>query len=87
MCFRKKAKNGIIYKVRYFFMKKVEIYTEYIKLEQMLKIADIVSTGGEAKLFLLTNDIYVNDEVENRRGRKLYKGDIVKVNGNLYQIC
>lgn len=68
-------------------MKKVEIYTEYIKLEQMLKIADIVSTGGEAKLFLLTNDIYVNDEVENRRGRKLYKGDIVKVNGNLYQIC
>lgn len=69
------------------FMKKVEIYTEYIKLEQMLKIADIVSTGGEAKLFLLTNDIYVNDEVENRRGRKLYKGDVVKVNNNLYQIC
>ena len=68
------------------FMKKVEIYTEYIKLEQMLKIADIVSTGGEAKLFLLTNDIYVNDEVENRRGRKLYKGDVVKVNNNLYQI-
>ena len=69
------------------FMKKVEIYTEYIKLEQMLKIADIVSTGGEAKLFLLTTDIYVNDEVENRRGRKLYKGDVVKVNNNLYQIC
>ena len=69
------------------FMKKVEIYTEYIKLEQMLKIADIVSTGGEPKLFLLTNDIYVNDEVENRRGRKLYKGDVVKVNNNLYQIC
>lgn len=69
------------------FMKKVEIYTEYIKLEQMLKIADIVSTGGEAKLFLLTNDIYVNDEVENRRGRKLYKGDVVKVNNNIYQIC
>ena len=69
------------------FMKKVEIYTEYIKLEQMLKIAEIVSTGGEAKLFLLTNDIYVNDEVENRRGRKLYKGDVVKVNNNLYQIC
>ena len=69
------------------FMKKVEIYTEYIKLEQMLKIADIVSTGGEAKLFLLTNDIYVNDEVENRRGRKLYKGDVVKVKNNLYQIC
>ena len=68
-------------------MKKVEIYTEYIKLEQFLKLADVVSTGGEAKLFLLTNDIFVNDEVENRRGRKLYKGDVVKVNNSLYQVC
>ena len=42
-------------------MKKVEIYTEYIKLEQFLKLADVVSTGGEAKLFLLTNEIFVND--------------------------
>ena len=49
-------------------MQKVEIYTEYIKLEQFLKIADIVSTGGEAKMFLLTNEIMVNGEYENRRG-------------------
>lgn len=68
-------------------MKKVEIYTENIKLEQFLKLADVVSTGGEAKLFLLTNEIFVNDEVENRRGRKLYKGDVVKVNNSLYQVC
>lgn len=68
-------------------MKKVEIYTEYIKLEQFLKLADVVSTGGEAKLFLLTNEIFVNDEVENRRGRKLYKGDVVNVNNSLYQVC
>ena len=68
-------------------MQKVEIYTEYIKLEQFLKIADIVSTGGEAKMFLLTNEIMVNGEYENRRGRKLYKGDKVTVNFNQYQIC
>ena len=68
-------------------MQKVEIYTEYIKLEQFLKIADIVSTGGEAKMFLLTNEIMVNGEYENRRGRKLYKGDKVTVNYNQYQIC
>ena len=67
-------------------MQKVEIYTEYIKLEQFLKIADIVSTGGEAKMFLLTNEIMVNGEYENRRGRKLYKGDKVTVNSNQYQI-
>ncbi|MBS7353321.1 MAG: S4 domain-containing protein YaaA, partial [Erysipelotrichaceae bacterium] len=65
-------------------MQKVEIYTEYIKLEQFLKIADIVSTGGEAKMFLLTNEIMVNGEYENRRGRKLYKGDKVTVNSNQY---
>lgn len=68
-------------------MQKVEIYTEYIKLEQFLKIADIVSTGGEAKMFLLTNEIMVNGEYENRRGRKLYKGYKVTVNSNQYQIC
>ena len=68
-------------------MQKVEIYTEYIKLEQFLKIADIVSTGGEAKMFLLTNEIMVNGEYENRRGRKLYKGDKVTVNSNQYHIC
>ena len=68
-------------------MQKVEIYTEYIKLEQFLKIADIVSTGGEAKMFLLTNEIMVNGEYENRRGRKLYKGDKVTVNSNQYRIC
>ena len=68
-------------------MQKVEIYTEYIKLEQFLKIADIVSTGGEAKMFLLTNEIMVNGEYENRRGRKLYNGDKVTVNSNQYQIC
>ena len=68
-------------------MQKVEIYTKYIKLEQFLKIADIVSTGGEAKMFLLTNEIMVNGEYENRRGRKLYKGDKVTVNSNQYQIC
>ena len=68
-------------------MQKVEIYTEYIKLEQFLKIADIVSTGGEAKMFLLTNEIMVNGEYENRRGRKLYKGAKVTVNSNQSQIC
>ena len=45
------------------------------KLEQLLKIADLVSSGGEAKSFLLTKDVYINGEKDNRRGRKLYKND------------
>lgn len=54
---------------------------EYIKLEQFLKMANIVSTGGEAKYYLMENKVLVNGEEENRRGRKLYPGDIVVVDG------
>lgn len=54
---------------------------EYIKLEQLLKACDIVSSGGYVKEYLATNDVYVNDEIETRRGRKVRAGDIVKVEG------
>lgn len=67
-------------------MKKVNINTEYIKLEQFLKLADIVGSGGEAKYFIAENEIFVNDEKEERRGRKLRNGDIVKVKNNIYTI-
>ncbi len=65
----------------------VEITTDYLKLEQLLKIADIVSSGGEAKLFLQENEILVNGEEEHRRGRKLYPGDLITIDGKVYKIC
>ncbi len=65
----------------------VEITTDYLKLEQLLKIADIVSSGGEAKLFLQENEILVNGEEEHRRGRKLYPGDLITIDGKVYEIC
>lgn len=68
-------------------MKEISIYSEYIKLEQFLKLADIVSSGGEAKTFILTTKILVNRELENRRGRKLYKNDVIEVLGKTYKIC
>ncbi len=58
-----------------------KINGEYIKLEQFLKMANIVSTGGEAKYYLMENKVLVNGVEENRRGRKLYPGDIVVVEG------
>ncbi len=58
----------------------VTIVTEYITLGQLLKLASIISYGGEAKSFLLTSNVYVNGEKENRRGRKLYSGDVVAIN-------
>ncbi len=59
----------------------VKISTEYIKLEQFLKLAGVAQTGGEAKIMIQDNEVTVNGERENRRGRKLYPGDKVCVNG------
>lgn len=55
-------------------MKRVKINTEYITLGQFLKIVDLISSGGMAKMFLNENSILVDDKLDNRRGRKLYPG-------------
>ncbi|KOP65767.1 RNA-binding protein [Bacillus sp. FJAT-18019] len=60
-------------------MKQIFIHSEYIKLDQFLKLSDCVSTGGMAKALLQEGAVLVNDEREERRGRKLVPGDIVKV--------
>ena len=56
---------------------KIAIDTDYIKLDSFLKLAGIVMSGGEAKEMIQDGMIEVNDEVEKRRGRKLYPGDNV----------
>ena len=63
-------------------MKKITIKTEYITLGQFLKLSDCIATGGHAKFFLQEEQVWVNGELENRRGRKLYGSDIVKVDGH-----
>ena len=63
-----------------------KITTEFITLQQFLKMKDIISSGVEAKYFVKGNEILVNGEKEDRRGRKLYPGDEVKVNGKKYRI-
>lgn len=62
-------------------MKSIAIKDEYITLGQFLKLADCISTGGQAKFFLQETDIRVNGEAENRRGRKLVPGDRIVVAG------
>lgn len=59
---------------------------EYITLQQFLKLSGIVSTGGQAKLYIQEADITVNGEKENRRGRKLYPEDIVVVEGKKFVV-
>lgn len=50
---------------------------EYIKLDQLLKAANVVSSGGEAKIMIIQGEIYLNGEKEERRGKKIYRGDNV----------
>ncbi|MBV7329359.1 RNA-binding S4 domain-containing protein [Chloroflexi bacterium TSY] len=54
---------------------------ETIKLDQFLKLAGLVDTGGQAKHLIRTGLIMVNNEIETRRGRKLRDGDVVSVDG------
>jgi len=67
-------------------MKNVSIKTEYIELQQLLKMENYISSGGQAKYFLLENKVFVNGEEENRRGRKLRVGDIILIDKEKYKI-
>ncbi len=62
-------------------MKIIEIKEGYITLGQFLKLSDCISTGGQAKPFLIETPIWVNKEKENRRGKKLYIGDAIEIQG------
>ena len=53
-------------------IEKVKISTEFIKLDQFLKWIAAVDSGSEAKEVILDGKVKVNDEVETRRGRKIY---------------
>jgi len=65
-------------------LKKVKITSEFIKLDQFLKWADVTSSGVEAKYMVQDGEVTVNGEPEERRGRKLYPGDTVEVMGKKF---
>lgn len=67
-------------------MKTVKINDEYITLQQLLKMENIISSGGEAKYFLAENPAIVDGEMENRRGRKLYKDMVIKIGNEEFVI-
>lgn len=64
----------------------IEITTEYIKLQDLLKFAAVASTGGEAKLMVQDGEVQVNGEVCTMRGKKIRPGDDVLVDGQHYTV-
>ena len=62
-------------------MTDITITTDLIKLQDLLKLANLVGTGGEAKIVIQNGDVSVNGEVCTMRGKKIRPGDMVAVDG------
>ena len=62
-------------------MKTITITTEFIKLQDLLKFANLVSSGGEAKERVQAGEVTVNGEVCTMRGKKIHPGDVVAFAG------
>ena len=62
-------------------IEEIAINTEFIKLDQLLKWANLTGSGVEAKMFIQNGEVKVNSVVETRRGKKIYDGDIVEFAG------
>ena len=62
-------------------IEEIAINTEFIKLDQLLKWANLTGSGVEAKMFIQNGEVKVNSVVETRRGKKIYDGAIVEFAG------
>jgi ribosome-associated protein len=67
-------------------MHRLKISTPYIKLDQLLKLAGWVGSGGQAKEVIAAGEIKVNGEIETRRGKKLTTGDQVQFMSEMVEI-
>ena len=67
-------------------MKTMTITTEYIKLQDLLKLANAVETGGEAKECIQGGEVKVNGEVCTMRGKKCRAGDVIELDGQTVEV-
>ena len=62
-------------------MEKIYIHTEFIKLQQALKLAGLIDQGSDVKYFLSQGTVYVNGALATERGKKIRPGDIIEEKG------
>ena len=67
-------------------MEIIKLREEFIKLGQAMKAAGLAEDGVEAKIMIQNGEVSVNGEIDTRRGRKLYDGDIISCNGQEIKI-
>ncbi len=65
---------------------KISIKEDFIRLDSAMKLANLVSTGGHAKIVIQDGEVLVNNQVCTMRGKKLYKGDKVEFEGQGFEI-
>jgi ribosome-associated protein len=65
----------------------VAIDGEMIRLGQLLKLADLADSGGEARELVTEGAVRVNGEIETRRGRQLHRGDVVQAGAEAVRIA
>ncbi len=68
-------------------IEKIQIKTEFIRLDSFLKFIGALSTGGEAKFAIKNKKVKVNGEICTMRGKKMYDGDIAEYNNVIYEVC
>ena len=64
----------------------VEIESQPIELYKLLKIANLVAGGGEAKIVISEGYVYLNDEIETQKRKKVFSGDIIAFNGDFVEV-
>ena len=67
-------------------MEELKLRDEFIKLGQAMKAAGIVSSGIDEKMLIQDGQVTVNGEVETRRGKKLYDGDVFEFEGEEFKV-
>jgi ribosome-associated protein len=73
-------------KIKLSGISNISISGDHIKLDALLKFANVVSTGGEAKYLITNGEVFLNGEVCNQRGKKVYSGDIVRYKNEVIRI-
>lgn len=68
-------------------METIVITTEFIKLQDLMKFGNMVSTGGEAKVMILDGQVKVDGEVCLMRGKKIRPGNVVEFDGGIYTVA
>ena len=68
-------------------MTNIEVKPPFIKLDQFLKFANVIYSGGEAKTVIQDGLVSVNGEICTMRGKKLYNGYVVSFEGEDFKVC